>query len=68
MSVAEREEEIGCSAPSGKKKKKGIYSLYSAVFVSTLQQSDSAIHTHIYPLFFGFPSHLGHRRAPSSLC
>ena len=28
-------------------------------YVSTVQQNESAIHIHI-PLFFGFPSHLGH--------
>ena len=40
--------------------------LYNAVLVSTAQQSESALCTHIAPLF-GFPSHLGHHRALGSL-
>ena len=38
--------------------------LYSAVSVSTVQESESAACMHISPLF-GFPSHLGHHRALS---
>ena len=43
--------------------------LYNAVLVSAAQQSEPAIHTYIYVsnLFFGFPSHLGHHRALSSI-
>ena len=37
--------------------------LLSLVVVSAVQQSESAVRVHIYPLFFGFPSHLGHYRA-----
>ena len=33
------------------------------VCVSALQQSESAGPIHIYPLFSGFPFHLGHHRA-----
>ena len=32
---------------------------------SAVQQSESAIYIYIYPLFFGFPSHLGRRTALS---
>ena len=39
-----------------------VFLLYSVVSVSAVQQSESAIHI-LYPLFFGFPSHLGHPRA-----
>ena len=35
--------------------------------VSTVQQCESAIFIHIYPLFFGFPSHLVHPRALCSV-
>ena len=37
---------------------------YNVVLVSALQQSESTTHTHIHTIF-GFPSHLGHYRAPS---
>ena len=40
----------------------GALLLYTAVSVSAVQQSESAICIHISPLF-GFPSHLGHHRA-----
>ena len=33
--------------------------LYNVVLVSTVQQSESAMHIHI-SLFLDFPSHLGH--------
>ena len=36
---------------------------YNVVLVSTVQYNDSATYIHIHPLFFGFPSHLGHHRA-----
>ena len=36
--------------------------LRSIVLLSAVQQSESAIHIHKYPLPFGLPSHLGHRR------
>ena len=32
---------------------------------STIQQSESTVHIH--PLFFGFPSHLGHHRVLSGV-
>ena len=35
--------------------------------ISAVQQSKSAICTHIYPFLFRFPYHLGHQRAPSSV-
>ena len=38
--------------------------LYSVMSVSAVQQSELAIHI-LYPLLFGFPSHLGHPRALS---
>ena len=38
--------------------------LYTGMSISALQQSESAIHTYISPLF-GFLSHLGHHRAPT---
>ena len=39
-----------------KANKKGVYSLYNAVLVSTIQQSDSAVHRHMSPLFWiSFP-------------
>ena len=43
--------------------------LYNVVLVSAVQQSKSALHIYIYiyPLFFGFPSHLGHHRASSTV-
>ena len=37
--------------------------LYNAVLISAVQQSESAIYMYTYPLFLGFPSHLGHHRA-----
>ena len=42
----------------------GLQLLYTAVSVSALQQSESAMLTHISPLFWLFP-HLGHHRGPS---
>ena len=41
--------------------------LYNVVLVANVEQSESAIHIHISPLFFffGFSSHLGHNRALS---
>ena len=33
--------------------------VYNVMLVSTVQQSESAIHTHVLCLF-GFPSHSGH--------
>ena len=36
----------------------------STHIVSTVQQNESAVCIHIPPLF-GFPSHLGHHRAPN---
>ena len=44
----------------------GVELLYNVVLVSTLQQSESAIHIHISP-FFVFPSHLGHHRSLSTV-
>ena len=40
----------------------GVQLLCNVVLVSTVQQNESAIHIHIFPLF-GFPSHLDHRHA-----
>ena len=37
------------------------YSCFNVVLISTVQQSESLIHIHIYP-FFRFPSYLGHHR------
>ena len=42
----------------------GVQLLYNAVLASAAQQSESATRTHIL-LFLGFPSLLGHHRAPS---
>ena len=39
------------------------YSCFAMLLVSTVQQGESAIYIHIYPLFFQFPSYLGHHRA-----
>lgn len=39
--------------------------LYNVALVLSVQQNESAIHTHIYSLPFGFPSHLGHQSALS---
>ena len=39
---------------------------YNVVLFSAVQQSQSAMCVHIYPFFFGFSSHLGHRRALKS--
>ena len=39
--------------------------LYNVVIVSVVQQSESATHICIYPLFLGFSSHFGHHRASS---
>ena len=36
-----------------------IFLIVAFVLVSAVQQSESA-HIYIYPLFFGFPFHLGH--------
>ena len=44
----------------------GVYLLYNAVLVSTVQQNESAIHMHISPPF-GLPSHSGHHSALSRL-
>ena len=46
------------------KKKTGVQLLHTAVSVSAVQQSQSALFIHIY-LFWGFLSHLGHHRALS---
>ena len=43
----------------------GVWLLYN-VLVSIVQQSKLAICMHI-PVFFGFPSHLGHHRALSGV-
>ena len=50
-----------------KKKIIAVQLLDNVVLVSAVQQSESAIATHISPLF-GFASHLGHHRALRSLC
>ena len=42
----------------------GVQLLYTGMSVSAPQQSESAIHKYISPLF-GFLSHLGHHRAPT---
>ena len=40
--------------------------MLNVLLVSTVQQSDSAIHIHVtHPLFFGFPCHVGPQRALS---
>ena len=44
----------------------GVQLLYNIVLFSAAQQSESAICLHI-PLFFGFPSRLGHHRALSKV-
>ena len=44
------------------KKKLLEYSLFKMLFFSTVQQSGSAIHIHIFS-FFGFHFHLGHHIA-----
>ena len=49
---------------SFKKKKTGVQLLHTAVSVSAVQQSQSALFIHTY-LFWGFLSHLGHHRALS---
>ena len=38
---------------------------FTVLFVSAGQQWDSVTHVDTSPLFFGFPSHLDHSRAPS---
>ena len=43
----------------------GVQLLYNIVLVSVVQKSKSAVCILISPLFFGFPSHLGHHRALS---
>ena len=45
----------------------GVLLLYNIGFVFAVQQSESAMHIYIYiyPLFLGFPSHLGHHRTKS---
>ena len=40
----------------------GIHLLYTTVSISAVQQNDSFICIHVTPLFFGFPSYLGHQR------
>ena len=47
-----------------KKNKTGVQLLHTAVSVSAVQQSQSALFIHTY-LFWGFLSHLGHHRALS---
>ena len=42
----------------------GVQLLYHVVLVSAVQQSESAL-LYIYPLIFGFLSHLGHHIALS---
>ena len=39
-----------------------VQSLYNVVLVTTVEQSESA-YVHIHPVFFGFPSHVGHHTA-----
>ena len=41
----------------------GVELLCHVVLVSAVQQSESARRIHISPLFYGFPSLLGHHRA-----
>ena len=40
----------------------GIQLLYNLLFVSAVQQMNQ-LYVYTYPLFCGFPSPLGHRRA-----
>ena len=44
----------------------GVQLLYHVVLVSAVQQSESAL-LYIYPLIFGFLSHLDHHRAMSRI-
>ena len=44
----------------------GVQKLYTAMSVSVIQRSESAILIHMCP-FFRFPSHLGHHRALSGV-
>ena len=43
----------------------GVQLLYNAMLIFAKQQSESALCIYIYPLFFGFSSHLGHHRTLS---
>ena len=43
----------------------GVQLLYNVVLVSAVQQNESVICIYISPLFFRFPSHLGHHSSLS---
>ena len=67
--VAFYKKQFILSTSRNLKKIVGVYLLYNIVLVSAVQQSESTLHIYIYiyPLFFGLPSHLGHRRALSRI-